>query len=108
MELKRATVASSKTATRYYSSNGAIIGSRTGPDGSAERRILADTEGLRRRAREYDPQLGRFISVDPLMDMVDPQQWNGYSYSNNTPVTMSGHDCHRGVSEGEGMFGSCG
>jgi len=40
-------------------------------------------------AREYDPQTGRFITVDPLQDMTDPQQWNGYAYSNNSPVTFS-------------------
>lgn len=40
-------------------------------------------------AREYDPTLGRFISVDPIMDLTDPQQWNGYAYGNNSPVTFS-------------------
>ncbi|MDG4780049.1 RHS repeat-associated core domain-containing protein [Micromonospora sp. WMMD961] len=40
-------------------------------------------------ARSYDPTLGRFISVDPLQDAAQPQQWNGYSYANNTPVTSS-------------------
>ncbi|MFI7511202.1 FG-GAP-like repeat-containing protein [Micromonospora aurantiaca] len=40
-------------------------------------------------AREYDSAIGRFVSVDPLMDTADPQQWNGYSYANNTPVTSS-------------------
>ncbi|MGX9920953.1 polymorphic toxin-type HINT domain-containing protein [Streptomyces sp. NPDC002248] len=40
-------------------------------------------------AREYDPQTGRFISVDPIMDLTDPQQINGYTYSNNNPVTHS-------------------
>lgn len=40
-------------------------------------------------ARYYDPQLGRFLSVDPLMVTGDPQQWNGYSYSGNSPVTYS-------------------
>ncbi|MFG2062531.1 RHS repeat-associated core domain-containing protein [Micromonospora sp. NPDC048871] len=40
-------------------------------------------------AREYDPTLGRFISVDPLMDQTDPQQWHGYAYANNSPVTFS-------------------
>ncbi|GLH97519.1 RHS repeat-associated core domain-containing protein [Phytohabitans aurantiacus] len=41
-------------------------------------------------AREYDPDLGRFISVDPVINHDDPQQMNAYAYSNNTPVTM--HD----------------
>jgi len=40
-------------------------------------------------AREYDPSLGRFISVDPVMDLSDPQQWNAYTYANNNPVTYS-------------------
>jgi RHS repeat-associated protein len=40
-------------------------------------------------AREYDPALGRFVSVDPVMDLADPRQWNGYVYSNSSPVTFS-------------------
>ncbi|MEV4740632.1 polymorphic toxin-type HINT domain-containing protein [Streptomyces sp. NPDC049555] len=43
-------------------------------------------------AREYDPSTGRFISVDPLMDLGDPQQNHGYSYANNNPVTLSDPD----------------
>lgn len=50
----------------------------------------ADVTGLTHLgAREYDPALGRFISVDPIMDLTDPQQMQGYSYSNNSPVTFS-------------------
>lgn len=49
-----------------------------------------DTTGLTHiGARYYDPQIGRFITVDPIMDLTDPQQWNGYAYANNTPVIMS-------------------
>jgi RHS repeat-associated protein len=40
-------------------------------------------------AREYDPLTGRFISVDPIMDASDPQQWAGYAYANNSPATVS-------------------
>ncbi|MBG0831673.1 hypothetical protein HS041_28490 [Planomonospora sp. ID67723] len=40
-------------------------------------------------AREYDPATGRFISVDPIMDLADPQQIHGYTYANNNPVTFS-------------------
>ncbi|WP_460707977.1 RHS repeat-associated core domain-containing protein, partial [Myceligenerans halotolerans] len=40
-------------------------------------------------ARWYDESLGRFLSVDPIMDLVDPQQWHGYAYSHNNPVTYS-------------------
>jgi RHS repeat-associated protein len=38
-------------------------------------------------AREYDPLVGRFISVDPVVDEKDPQQLHGYAYANNAPVT---------------------
>jgi RHS repeat-associated protein len=40
-------------------------------------------------AREYDPNLGRFVSLDPVQDLTDPQQWNGYAYAGNNPVTGS-------------------
>ncbi|WP_053170600.1 polymorphic toxin-type HINT domain-containing protein [Streptomyces sp. SBT349] len=40
-------------------------------------------------AREYDPALGRFISVDPVMDLTDPQQIHGYTYANNNPLAFS-------------------
>ncbi|MBT2472008.1 hypothetical protein J7E97_30145, partial [Streptomyces sp. ISL-66] len=40
-------------------------------------------------AREYDPTTGRFISPDPLIDAGDPQQWNAYAYSNNSPINAS-------------------
>jgi RHS repeat-associated protein len=40
-------------------------------------------------ARKYDPTTGSFISVDPVLDTANPQQWNHYAYSNNNPVTYS-------------------
>jgi RHS repeat-associated protein len=40
-------------------------------------------------AREYDPGVGRFISVDPLIDFSDPQQMQGYAYADNSPITQS-------------------
>ncbi len=43
-------------------------------------------------AREYDPSTGRFISVDPAISYGDPQQLNGYSYANNTPITANDAD----------------
>ncbi|MEU0087353.1 RHS repeat-associated core domain-containing protein [Streptomyces sp. NPDC006274] len=39
-------------------------------------------------AREYDPALGRFLSVDPLMLQGDERQHNGYQYGTNNPVTL--------------------
>ncbi|MFE9533516.1 RHS repeat-associated core domain-containing protein [Streptomyces sp. NPDC006691] len=43
-------------------------------------------------AREYDPHLGRFISVDPVIDTADPQQMHGYTYGNNNPLIHSDPD----------------
>ena len=40
-------------------------------------------------AREYDAGIGRFISVDPVMDDSNPQQMHGYSYASNSPATGS-------------------
>ncbi|MFI5735776.1 RHS repeat-associated core domain-containing protein [Kribbella sp. NPDC051587] len=48
-------------------------------------------------AREYNPVLGKFISVDPVVDPNDPQQLNAYSYANNSPVTFSDSDGNRFV-----------
>lgn len=49
-----------------------------------------DTTGLTSvGARFYDPVLGSFISVDPVMDLSDPQQWNAYAYGYNNPITFS-------------------
>ncbi|WP_328946914.1 polymorphic toxin-type HINT domain-containing protein [Streptomyces sp. NBC_00250] len=40
-------------------------------------------------AREYDPTLGQFISVDPLLVFDAPGSMNGYSYAGNNPATTS-------------------
>ncbi|MFE1410356.1 polymorphic toxin-type HINT domain-containing protein [Streptomyces sp. NPDC058746] len=40
-------------------------------------------------AREYDPTTGRFMSPDPVINASNPQQWNAYSYSENSPVNKS-------------------
>ncbi len=40
-------------------------------------------------AREYDQASGRFLSADPVIDIADPLQMNGYAYSNNSPISKS-------------------
>ncbi|MET8530121.1 polymorphic toxin-type HINT domain-containing protein [Micromonospora sp. NPDC005172] len=40
-------------------------------------------------AREYDPTVGRFISVDPVNDPGNPQQMPAYTYAANNPTTYS-------------------
>lgn len=37
-------------------------------------------------AREYDSTTGRFISADPVVDITDPLQMNGYTYANGNPI----------------------
>ncbi|MFD9203871.1 RHS repeat-associated core domain-containing protein, partial [Streptomyces anthocyanicus] len=40
-------------------------------------------------AREYDAELGQFISADPLLQTNIPQTLNGYSYAAQNPVTQA-------------------
>ncbi|MET3986988.1 RHS repeat-associated protein [Streptomyces sp. PvR034] len=51
-------------------------------------------------AREYDSSTGRFISVDPVIDISDPLQMNGYVYSNGNPI---GNSDPSGLKYFEGM-----
>ncbi|WP_442819088.1 RHS repeat domain-containing protein [Streptomyces sp. NBC_01235] len=60
-------------------------------------------------AREYDPTIGRFLSVDPVLVPDDHESLNGYAYANNTPVTKSDPTglrpltgCEQGCSDGKG------
>jgi RHS repeat-associated protein len=41
------------------------------------------------KARWYDPDSGRFLSMDPLVaNAADPQSLNAYSYARNNPVSF--------------------
>ncbi|BDZ53053.1 hypothetical protein GCM10025870_01260 [Agromyces marinus] len=40
-------------------------------------------------ARFYDEATGAFISVDPIIDLNDPQQRNAYGYANGSPVSRA-------------------
>ncbi|MEY9895180.1 RHS repeat-associated protein [Catenulispora sp. MAP12-49] len=52
-------------------------------------------------ARKYDPTTGRFISIDPVLQVGKPQAMGGYAYAGNDPVNASdatgldpgGQDC---------------
>jgi len=76
-------------------------------------------------ARDYDPVLGRFLSVDPVLSPFNPQQNNGYSYAWNNPIShadASGLDpdnqgvcggyvtgaCHAGGGNNGGVAGGSG
>jgi RHS repeat-associated protein len=47
-------------------------------------------------ARYYNPVMGRFLSVDPVLDVkkagVEPQRWNRYGYVTNNPLTYTDPD----------------
>ncbi|MFJ6655164.1 HYD1 signature containing ADP-ribosyltransferase family protein [Streptomyces sp. NPDC091377] len=68
-------------------------GTATGPwpddKGFLNKPVDASTGLTHIGAREYEPENGRFISADPLIDFTDAQQINGYAYANNTPITAS-------------------
>ena len=77
---------------RQYTPYGAARGiTVTPPDnrGFLNKPLNASTGLAHLDAREYDTGLGRFISLDPIQDLADPQQWNGYAYANNNPVVGS-------------------
>ncbi|MEU3516729.1 RHS repeat-associated core domain-containing protein [Streptomyces sp. NPDC006654] len=40
-------------------------------------------------AREYDPAIGRFISLDPVFEANSPQELSGYTYASDNPVGES-------------------
>jgi RHS repeat-associated protein len=51
---------------------------------------VQDPTGLTREgARQYDPTIGRFISLDPVLETGDPKQLGGYAYAANNPVTSA-------------------
>jgi RHS repeat-associated protein len=44
-------------------------------------------------ARYYDPEIGRFLSMDPAaVDPNDPRTWNRYAYANNSPYNFTDPD----------------
>jgi RHS repeat-associated protein len=49
----------------------------------------ASTGLVRLGARDYDPVLQRFTTVDPVQALESPLQWNPYLYADNSPVTKS-------------------
>ncbi|MEU4146018.1 RHS repeat-associated core domain-containing protein [Streptomyces parvulus] len=115
MELRLDKTSKAVQATRSYSFGGQTIAQRT-TDGTTQRRRM-DSFGVARDqtaanpsswvndkgfvggtndqttglvhlgAREYDPSSGRFISLDPVMNLTNPQQINGYNYGNNNRAT---------------------
>ncbi len=43
-------------------------------------------------ARTYDPQIGRFIQVDPMTDEGGQESWSPYHFSYNNPIRYNDPD----------------
>lgn len=68
-----------------------LAGSSTWSDGHGFlNATTSDATGLvQLGARLYDAMLGRFLSADTVLAPDNPMQNNGYSYSQNDPITRS-------------------
>lgn len=76
-------------ADPFGASRGSVPTGWVGDRGFLNKATDAATGLTQVGARYYDAALGRFISVDPVMDLTDPQQWNAYAYANNNPATFT-------------------
>lgn len=79
---------------RYLTPFGAQRGSTTGTAWPDDKGFLGKTTdtgtGLTHvGARQYDPVIGQFISVDPLLQTAVGQTYNGYSYAVQNPATVA-------------------
>ncbi|PZU43404.1 MAG: hypothetical protein DI566_14670 [Microbacterium sp.] len=69
---------------------GAARSTATGTNGRGFLAATVDTTGLvALGARYYDPDAGRFVSVDPVLSPLNTAQFNAYDYAGNNPVTWS-------------------
>ncbi|MEV8373450.1 RHS repeat-associated core domain-containing protein [Kribbella sp. NPDC056861] len=73
----------------FGSPRGAAASAFPGEKGFVRGTLDSSTGLTQLGARSYDPDTGRFISVDPLLVVDDPQQLDGYSYAANGPVNGS-------------------
>jgi RHS repeat-associated protein len=105
------TATNTVTAARRFDPFGNPRGTGTGawPDARGFLHQPADTStGLTHLgARDYDPVIGRFISVDPELDLSDPTQWNAYGYANSNPTTLSDPSGRRPEGAGDSGCGNC-
>ncbi|WCN07362.1 RHS repeat-associated core domain-containing protein [Streptomyces sp. M92] len=79
---------------RYMTPFGAPRGTATGSAWPDDKGFLGKTTdtgtGLTHvGARQYDPEIGQFISVDPLLQTGIGQTLNGYSYAVQNPQTVA-------------------
>jgi RHS repeat-associated protein len=67
------------TAPASWPDSNAFLGKPT--DASTGLDLIGD--------RQYDPDTGRFLSVDPVLDTTDTQTLGGYTYAADNPVTQA-------------------
>lgn|GEM_PF-3470069 len=83
--------ATGTTTRTFRDPYGAPIGASNGVwssgTGYMNKPVTASTGLTTVGARTYDPVLGKFLSVDPVIDTNLPQQNTGYTYSGNNPTT---------------------
>ncbi|GAA3737258.1 RHS repeat-associated core domain-containing protein [Salinactinospora qingdaonensis] len=87
--------ASGDTTRRRFTAFGeerSSTGSWPSDRGFVDGTVDASTGLTQLGARAYDANIGRFISVDPVMDLSDPQQMHGYAYANNNPTSFTDPD----------------
>lgn len=85
------TTTSTWTVVRRYLDpfgNSLSGGSGTWPDNHAflDKPRSATTGLTDLGARQYDATIGRFLSVDPMLEVDSPSQLNGYNYGGNNPI----------------------
>lgn len=73
----------------YGAERGTTTGTWPGEKGFVGGTIDEQTGLTHIGAREYDPGVGKFLSVDPIIDYTQPGQLNAYAYAHNSPVTLS-------------------
>ncbi len=70
----------------------------------AGHRTDADSGLVYMNARYYDPEIGRFLTADPVVaDPKDPQSLNRYAYANNNPISNVDPTGHFSESGGGGL-----
>jgi RHS repeat-associated protein len=87
------TAAGSEVKRRVFGPYGAVIAEGATTEPTARQftgQRFEDAMGLYDfKARWYDPETGRFLSIDPLVqDVFDPQVANPYGYVRNNPLNL--------------------
>lgn len=83
------TTAAYQQYTPYGAQRGATPANWSDPDGflGATQDGSGSDELVNLGERQYAPALGRFLSLDPVLEAKSPQQLNGYTYGGDNPIS---------------------